>query len=412
MRALHVGLALLTALAACGGLPGPVAAPTPDDGPRVEFVGAVAIDPTGRISLTLTQPCRTGAPPVACGRATTDAIPVVAISPWGYRARGTWVDARRVVFAVPWAELAHVTAATARRPWAIGSVQWTPDPAQAEQIVQLVEDAVHRLPSLEVTALDVEGGALQAGGERALAVTVRNTGAGTAYEVVATTRSSIASLHGLSLAFGTIAPGAAVSRRVRATIPTSERASDTMLVLALSGSNGVAPTSVSRRIAVRPIVPVLATRCGIVDHPGAPPEIEAGETIVVRCAVDNPGQVAAQVEQRATIAGGAPSPWQARDVPPRARVEIDLSLTIPRDLPIDAPVALVVEARDPSFHPTPTTIATIAGVVRAARLCHPGQLTRAQYNAKITELRAAAAAGDLTQDELDRYDAALVGCLR
>ena len=51
-------------------------------------------------------------------------------------------------------------------------------------------------------------------------------------------------------------------------------------------------------------------------------------------------------------------------------------------------------------------------IVGKPRLCKPGQLTRAQYAAKLTELRAAAAAGDLTQDQLDRYETELVGCLK
>jgi hypothetical protein len=41
----------------------------------------------------------------------------------------------------------------------------------------------------------------------------------------------------------------------------------------------------------------------------------------------------------------------------------------------------------------------------------PGQLTRQQYHAKIAELRAAVAAGDLTSAQLDRYGAELVACL-
>jgi hypothetical protein len=41
----------------------------------------------------------------------------------------------------------------------------------------------------------------------------------------------------------------------------------------------------------------------------------------------------------------------------------------------------------------------------------PGQLTLAQYNAKIDVLRAAVAAGDLTQEQFDRDDAELIACL-
>ena len=51
-------------------------------------------------------------------------------------------------------------------------------------------------------------------------------------------------------------------------------------------------------------------------------------------------------------------------------------------------------------------------LVRKPRLCEPGQLTRAQYQAKIAELRTAVTAGDITQAQFDRYDAELVACLK
>jgi hypothetical protein len=70
----------------------------------------------------------------------------------------------------------------------------------------------------------------------------------------------------------------------------------------------------------------------------------------------------------------------------------------------------VITARDRDSSRTART--TIVGVVRKPRLCTPGQLTTAQYQAKIADLRAALSAKVLTQDEFDRYDAELVACLR
>lgn len=55
---------------------------------------------------------------------------------------------------------------------------------------------------------------------------------------------------------------------------------------------------------------------------------------------------------------------------------------------------------------------TLAGVVRKPNACVEGRLTRTQYRAKIAELRAAVADGTLTAEQFDRYDAALVACLR
>jgi hypothetical protein len=49
--------------------------------------------------------------------------------------------------------------------------------------------------------------------------------------------------------------------------------------------------------------------------------------------------------------------------------------------------------------------------VRRPRLCPSGKLDRPQYLAKRRALEEARAAGDITADEFDRYDAELVGCL-
>jgi hypothetical protein len=50
-------------------------------------------------------------------------------------------------------------------------------------------------------------------------------------------------------------------------------------------------------------------------------------------------------------------------------------------------------------------------MVRKPRLCVFGQLTREAYRGKIVQLRAAVSAGDLTEAQLDRYDAELFACL-
>lgn len=55
---------------------------------------------------------------------------------------------------------------------------------------------------------------------------------------------------------------------------------------------------------------------------------------------------------------------------------------------------------------------TMIGVIRKLKLCPPGQLTHAPYRAKLPALRDAIAAGELTQAQLGRYDAARVTCLK
>jgi serine/threonine protein kinase len=101
---------------------------------------------------------------------------------------------------------------------------------------------------------------------------------------------------------------------------------------------------------------------------------------------------------------------EARAVTSISDPGIDVAITVPRGLPINAPVEIAITARDRATSRSART--TLAGVVRKPKLCEPGQLTRAQYQAKITELRAAVTAGDLTQAQFDRYDAELVACLK
>ncbi len=80
-----------------------------------------------------------------------------------------------------------------------------------------------------------------------------------------------------------------------------------------------------------------------------------------------------------------------------------MSITVPRGLPIHASVELAITARDRAS--SRSAHVTVVGVVRKPRLCEPGQRTRAQYQARITELRSVVTAGDITQVLFDRYDA-------
>jgi hypothetical protein len=441
MRAL-VCFALTLAFAACMTSPNNAAwqptgtIPVPAD-TSVHITGDFTFNASGELVLWLDEPCMTGRkspyrqpvtepPQQECDRGRLNAIAVIATTPWGYRVRGVWLDARRVVFRVPWGQsgldpLADDAPALASRPWGIAGIVWIPTREEAGQILKLVGDGSDTqpdlvrggpAPSLEVAALDVVGGALQAGATGTLVVRVSNHGPGTAYRVIATTRSSVTSLHGLRLGFGMIKPGAQKVRKIQVAIPVTENAPDTMLVLVLGEGNGFTPRNTSKRITIHPVAaaPVLALRCAIAGHDDAHPELDAGENVDLRCTVDNSGGVDAQIELAASIGGGVPARSDERPLAHGGNVVMDLPLTIPRDVALDSTLEILVTARDARFQRSAST--TITGVVRKPKLCSSGQLTRAQYNAKIAELRAAFAAGDLTQAELDRYDAELVGCLQ
>jgi len=405
----------------------------------LDLTGQFRLSPDGELRLALARPCTheraasaahttsAEADAAYCDRAVLDQIPVVARAPWGKDIPGTWSGPAYVVFRVEWGAteldpLVESSTAVLGRPWMISGTQWTPTTDQvAAMLAQIgkatnVETELVRggpPPALEVTGFEVEGGALHLGDPNTLTVRIANRGQGTAYRVGITTRSSIDALQDRRLSFGSIKPGTDKTRTLELTVPASETERDTMLVLVVSEGNGAAPRNVSRRIPIAPstAAPALAMRCAIVGRDEARPEIDAGKSLMLRCTVDNTGKaVAQQVTIEASIAGRASGRAMPTVVPATGHAAIDIAIAVPRDLPMGAPVEIELTARDPA---SPRSArATVAGVVRKPRLCDPGRLTRDQYRAKLTELRAAVAAGDLTQAQLDRYDAELVTCLK
>jgi hypothetical protein len=439
MRALVLTVCAAIGLAACepaSTLPWQPTAISAPNGTHVVLTGEFTFSQRGELTLALDEPCRLDRfsayrAPIdqsvkECDQAHLDAIPVVAATPWGYRARGQWKDAGHIVFHVPWAEsgldpLADDAAALAAQPWGVAGISWVPSPDEARRIVRLVGDATDTEadyvrggppPELHVTGFQVVEGSLQAGNTGTLQISIANHGAGAAYRVIATTRSSVTSLHGLRIGFGVIKPGAEKVRRYKVRVPVTESSPDTMLVLAIGEGNGFAPPNSSRRVAIRPVAaaPVLALACLIVGRSGDAPALDAGESVDLRCTLDNTAGVTADAELLVSIAGGAVTMSEPHSIDVGGRVVIDVPLTIPRDLALDSTVQINATARDRHFQRAVSVV--LHGVVRKPKLCNSGQLTRAQYNGKIAELRAAVAAGDMTQDELDRYDAELVGCLQ
>ena len=423
--------------AACTPAPaGPSYAGSLPPGTALDLSGTFKLSPEGELRLALTRPCMmtrvsdNGPSESNCDRATLNRLPVTARTPWGQDIAGTWNGPAYVSFRIDWDAaaaagidpLADDAAATVARPWQVSGTQWTPTAEEAAAILKHIGAAAGvetelvrggAAPSLEVAAFEVDGGVLHAGEPATLVVRIANRGPGTAYRVVATTRSSIEALHGRRLSFGAIKPGADKVRKLQVTLPASETARDTMLVLALAEDKGAAPRNASRRIPIEPstAAPVLKMRCSIVGHEAARPEIDAGQNLMVRCQVENTGNAdAKQVGLDAAIGDGAQGHSVAQPVPAAGRATIDVAITVPRGLPINAPVEIAITARDRAS--SRSTRATLAGVVRKPRLCEPGQLTRAQYQAKLAELRTAVTAGDITQAQFDRYDAELVACLK
>ena len=429
MRLFLIGC--VAVVAACA--PPPTARPftgaLPTDA-QVDLTGSFTLTGDGTLRLALASPCVVATRKTAqvhCSPEVLRDIHVVARTPWNQDVLGAWNGPAYIEFRPDWKvagldPLADDAAKVAARPWDVSGTQWTPTPAQASAILKLVGNAVGvetevvrggPPPSLDVTELEIEGGTLRTGESNSLVVRIANRGPGVAYRVVVTTRCSVDALHGRRLSFGGIKPGSDKSQRLQVTVPTSETAPDAMLVLTVSEASGGEPRQVSRRIPLGPstAAPVLAVQCKIGDRQGAKLDLDAGQRLVVRCNVDNTGNAAAkQVDLDVSVAGAAPvrSAQQAIGVAGHAAFEVPV--LVPRGLPIDAPVEIAITARDRSSQRLAR--ATLVGVVRKPKLCVPGELTREQYQAKVKELRAAVAAGDITQAQFDRYDAELVTCLK
>jgi hypothetical protein len=408
----------------------PFAGPLPD-GTTLDLSGSVDLSLTGELTLTLRDGCLAQHSTadghktvnVACAAVERNAIRVIAVPPWQAASQGTWIDARHVVFQIDWAKthldvLAADATTVAARPWNISGLTWQPTAADVGQILHLAGKATEtegelvrggEAPKLEITSFEVPDG-LHAGGRATLAVQIANRGPGAAYRVAATTSSSMPALHGKRLEFGAIQPGAEKLRRVAVEVPSGETSPDAMVVLVVSEGNGFAPGTMSRRWPVSIAEPDLAMHCVIPEYPAAQPEIAAGTHVTVRCVVENSGGGAARAVLEVSINGATPTRSSAQDVLPWGRGVFVASIVIPRELAASSTVQLAITARDTRLGRETQT--TLNATVGKPKLCDAGKLTRKQYDAKIRELRATVASGDMTQVQLDRYDAELILCLK
>lgn len=408
----------------------PFAGPLPT-GTMLDLSGNFELSRAGELTLTLRKGCtaqRTSpdgnkTANLACSAAERNAISVVAVPPWKTKLPGTWSDSRRVVFQVDWAKtnldvLSADAVDVAAQPWTVSGVVWQPTPEEAVHILRLVGAATEteneiaqggEAPKLEVASFEAPDG-LRAGASTKLVVKIANHGAGAAYRVLATTRSSMKALHGHRLAFGAIQPGTEKTRRVVVEVPSGERSPDAMVVLVVSEGNGFVPSNMSRRWQIAIAEPQLSVHCAIPEHSGTRPEIAAGTRITIRCAVDNSGSGAATAELEASINGAATIRSKPQEVPPSKRTSFVASLVIPRDLPMKSAIQIGINVRDTRLGGAVQT--ALHATVGKPKLCDVGKLTRAQYEAKVVELRATVASGDMSQAQLDRYDAELILCLQ
>lgn len=397
----------------------------------IDMGGTFTFGSRGELSLALAKACTVNLGPGGawqndCEPQRLEQIAVMAHTPWNADIRGTWNDASHLVFWIDWRAsgidpLAEETATLLARPWAVSGTQWQPTSADSEAMLKLVSAATETEtelvpggppPKLEITTFEADGGALRGGGVSTLVVRIANSGAGAAYRVRVTLRSRIDALHGRHLSFGKIRPGSDKTRTVKVKVPLSEAGRDVMLVLTASEGNGNAPPSVNRRVAIvaTPEAPALVLQCSFAGHKSPRPHVQAGDRLAVRCVVSNTGDAAASaVGLEASIGPQVLARSKPIAVGVAGRVTVDTDVVVPRALPIGTPFDVVVTARDRAS--ASTTRHTIGAVVGKPTPCTPGQLSRAQYDAKLKEARAAEAAGAITKADVDKYDAELTACL-
>jgi hypothetical protein len=394
---------------------------------QLDMSGEFAFSQKGELVLTLARPCtmqaRIGSPlttrTVGCSMSRLKQINIVAHTPWGQDIVGNWKDALHIVFAPDWksSELDALVddLDLGSRPWMVSGAQWSPAAEDAKVMANLVRETAlpGAEPSLEVTKFEIQGGQLHAGAASTIVLEINNRGSGVAHGVVATTRSSIQALHGQHVSFGSIKQGETKVRSLKLTVPASEAGPDTMLVLVLSEKNGFAPSNVNRRVAIEASTeaPDLGLHCAVIGQDVPLPELDAGRGLALKCVVANTGNAEArQASVEAWIEGGMVARSPVQRVPAASHTIFDLEFTVPREFAIGASVEISITALEGrSLRSKPTII---RGVVRKPKLCVSGQLTLEQYNMKLIDLRTALKGGDLTQAQLDRYDAELVACLK
>jgi hypothetical protein len=288
----------------------------------LDMTGNFTLTPEGELHLDLAARCTMGHLAFAgeCNREVLDGIRVVAHTPWNQNLPGLWTNAWQLRFQVDWKAtgvdpLDDDASRLVARPWFVSGTQWTPSPADASAMLKRIGDATETeidvvsggaAPSLEIAAFGIDGNTLHTGESNTLRVRVANSGPGTAYRVVATTRSSIEALHGLRLSFGLIKPGADKVRQLQVEIPASETARDTMLVVSLASANGPSPPNVNRRVLIERTVasPVLALQCVLAGRSAGRFDLDAGQAETFRCTIQNTGKAdATQVQIETSVNG-------------------------------------------------------------------------------------------------------------
>lgn len=207
-----------------------------------------------------------GAEVVACTDGAAAAGELVLATPWGTTSAAKPAFDGTATFAVDWG--AERAGALPReqlaRGWQVTSAAaksragWQPAATEVAQIADLIAQARDRVvvgATPAQLAPAIEGKGIEIGGGGRLAVTIRNTGGSTATGVTATTRSSVAALHGLAFAFGTIQPGATATRTADVKVGADVTDDAATVLLVVTDGAGATVESTKRLPLTRALCP-------------------------------------------------------------------------------------------------------------------------------------------------------------
>lgn len=268
-----------------------------------------------------------------------------------------------------------------------------------------------------VVGVQTEGATLQAGGENVLRLTVKNNGPGTAYGVKATTKSSHSRLHGREFAFGRIQPGADATQSIDVTLAPSSKRSRELIMFFIEWKRGRILEH-EARVTVdptpkKPKLPELSLSCKVQGQArGRKSKVHPGQDISLWCLVANNGKASARSVTITAEAAGKTFSKALKNRIRRARsAGTSVKLRVPSD-PSLIGSDLVINASVMAKGLSRPTRFTLKVPIQKRSRCPGGLIPRHEYNRKRAGMQDVLEAGGMTQEDFDRLDALLVGCIK
>lgn len=352
--------------------------------------------------------------PASCKAAAP--TPTSVRTPWGklYSGTGTAV-------AIDWREsgidpLAPDAAQALATGWHVSSeslgldMEYKPNEVELETIRQVIGAATDTQYDLDPSAkpTQITVAMIDAGSPNTVTIAVTNSGTVPAYRVVAKLRSSHGPIHNTQVSFGRIDPQTTKTRsRVVVGLLNDGDDATPMVLAEVAGANA------DRANANRRITLTRETSGGVVFECEAhDKEVVPGQRVRIECNLTNNRSAPIKgLSYTLSVADGKPTPNSGpAELAAGDHVKIELALVMPADAKSQQKVELhaAVTGAGISLQSTPI----VMQVSKLETSCVDKKLTQDEYRVKRKRLQAARDSGALTQDEFDKYDADLIGCLQ